>query len=248
MSNGRIKAGAKRISGILGFREATPESVSSHSSHSSSSFFEFPPLSPLTLQGYKPTVKHRLLDQKLGEEIRPHLPSRLQINHNWTLLYSLEQNGASLHTMYNLCKPQRGAPKSSEGYLLIIKDNFGGTFGAYMNEFPKTMEQKRYYGNGDCFLWKSHFSSTLHLSDGLRKENPDKHLCLKVYPYTSLNDFIMYSNSNFFSIGSGDGKFGLWIDDGLNCGASDSVETFGNEPLSRSTKFQIIALEVWRTS
>ncbi|GME68984.1 unnamed protein product [[Candida] boidinii] len=235
--------------------------------------YDEPPLTPLELKGYKDTTYHRLLDINLAEELRLHLPPVLQIVHDWKLLYSLEQNGSSLRTLYDCAIPRDSNELSRrQGYLLIIMDQFHDIFGCYVNEYFRIRDRRSYYGNGDCFLWKSEISEIPNLtkqqdkndnnnnnnnnnnsndkddSDKDINETNEKQLRLKVFPYTSFNDFIIYSNSKFISVGSGDGKFGLWIDENLNEGASDPVETFGNEPLSKKEKFNILALELWKIS
>ncbi|OWB64370.1 hypothetical protein B5S32_g5151 [[Candida] boidinii] len=225
--------------------------------------YDEPPLTPLELKGYKNTTNHKLLDINLAEELRLHLPPVLQIVHDWKLLYSLEQNGSSLKTLYDCAIPKESNEFSRrQGYLLIIMDQFHDIFGCYVNEYFRIKDKKSYYGNGDCFLWKSEISEIPNLTkqqdknDNNNDDNNDndndiineKQLRLKVFPYTSFNDFIIYSNSKFISVGSGDGKFGLWIDEDLNEGASDPVETFGNESLSKKEKFNIIALELWKIS
>lgn len=43
-----------------------------------------------------------------------------------------------------------------------------------------------------------------------------------------------------------DGHYGLWIDDSVEKGISESCPTFGNEPLSdEGKKFDILGVEIW---
>ena len=113
--------------------------------------FEPPPLTPVRLHGYANTAKIRLLDDDLCEEIRHLLPARLQLYDSWQLMYSLEQHGASLGTLYNRLRlPTDKRP----GYIMVIKDRVGSIFGAYVNEAYKPTDTRRFYGNGECFLWK----------------------------------------------------------------------------------------------
>ena len=43
-----------------------------------------------------------------------------------------------------------------------------------------------------------------------------------------------------------DGHYGLWLNDNLEKGVSDSCPTFGNEPLSdEGTKFGVLGVELW---
>ncbi|KAG7834772.1 hypothetical protein KL919_002366 [Ogataea angusta] len=202
-----------------------------------------PPLTPLQLNGYKPSTHHKLLPTELAEELRLHIPPILQISHSWTLQYSLEQDGTSLNTFYSRTRPQPGESTARrKGYLLVVMDTQHRLFGAYLNDYLRPLDKKQYYGNGDCFLWKAERDSIKNIHT---LEASGEQLRLKVFPYTSMNDYIIYSNHNFVSIGSGGGRFGLYINGDLETGATDSVETFGNEPLT-TEKFRILGLELWK--
>lgn len=242
-----------------------------------------PPLSQLSLNGYRSSTKRRLLDEELAGNIRNLLPARLQLFDEWELVYSMEQHGISLNTLYQNSNPEYqlqqhrkkkyeagygdsvissmisggsntfNERKRPQGYVLIIKDENNCKFGCYMNENLKPSDQKRYYGNGECFLWKCEFF-TPH--NNTSKENlavnSPTHTRFKAFMYTGINDNIIYSNHNFIAIGSSNGQNGLWIDKSLYKGVSYSCETFGNEILnehksdSKIGKFKIMGLELWR--
>ncbi|EXJ89980.1 hypothetical protein A1O3_03047 [Capronia epimyces CBS 606.96] len=84
-------------------------------------------------------------------------------------------------------------------------------------------------------------------------EQPDRsgsstpdHIRFKAFPYSGVNDFLIYCESSYLSIGGGDGHYGLWLDDQLNNGISETCPTFGNEPLSdEGRKFEVLGVEVW---
>jgi TLD len=195
--------------------------------------FTPPPLDPVVLVGVAEKTRTRVLNEELCEEIRNLLPARLQLYDSWHLAYSLEQHGASLHTLYGNLRLNGNNNKRS-GYVICIRDQSGNSFGAYTNEPFHPTDLKRYYGNGECFLWK-----TTKLPNGDTR--------FQAFPYTGINDFVIFCTSRFLSLGGGDGHYGLWIDDDLNVGISDRSLTFGNEPLSSvGSKFHIIGLEVWR--
>ena len=168
----------------------------------------------MTLTGYKESTHHRLLDLELANNIRNLIPARFQLFDNWELVYSLEQHGISLNTLYRNSNPehqlrllkteqQKGfadsivknmvvgdtsrprysfEPKRSQSYVLVIKDNHNNKFGAYLSENLKPMEHRRYYGNGECFLWKCEKydpSKLDHAVDKRQLKKSDlKHLCI----------------------------------------------------------------------
>ncbi|KAK9368747.1 TLD-domain-containing protein [Lipomyces kononenkoae] len=222
-----------------------------------SQIFSAPPLTPLSLVGYGERTKDRLLSPQLAEEIRHLLPSRLQLYDTWRLCYSLEQHGVSLTTLYSLSVPPRAA--SRPGYVLIVEDTLGGIFGAYLNENPRPSNNGRYYGNGECFLWKSRIinrtpdASTTNLplagGDSDTASIRSINIQFRAFPYTGINDYMILCEPGFLSVGGGDGKYGLYLDDRFEKGISNTCPAFGNEPLSESgAKFEIVGIEVWRVS
>ncbi|KAK3700204.1 oxidation resistance protein 1 [Vermiconidia calcicola] len=114
--------------------------------------FQPPPLTPLELRGYKASTssKARLLSKALAEEIRLLVPARLQLCDHWQLLYSLDQDGSTLSTLYRRCDRYRG---KRGGFVLVVRDSAGGIFGAYLSDPPKP--QAHYFGSGECFLWQA---------------------------------------------------------------------------------------------
>jgi hypothetical protein len=87
--------------------------------------FQPPPLTPLSLKGYKSNTREngRLLSKALAEEIRLLVPPRLQLVDDWELCYSLEQNGVSLGTLYKQAEEYRGR---RGGFVLVVRDGGGG--------------------------------------------------------------------------------------------------------------------------
>lgn len=178
------------------------------------------------LTGYKPSSKNRLLNDQIVDEISPFLPERMQLRPQWTLKYSLEQDGASIKTFYKSAE-RPVSDHQQHGYVLVVRDARNGLFGAYANEVLKPSEG-RYRGNNDCFLWK-------HEGDKV-----------KAFPYRGTNDFAIFCTHHFVSFGGGDGHYGLWIDDSLDKGVSYPSLTYENETLSaQGSKFDIIGLELW---
>lgn len=129
-----------------------------HNPHRTASPFQPPPLTPLTLQGWKSGMREsgKLLSKALAEEIRLLVPPRLQLVDEWNLMYSLEQNGVSLATLYKNSDEYRG---KRGGFVLVIKDASGGVFGAYLSDAPHP--SSHFYGNGECFLWRAHVLTSL---------------------------------------------------------------------------------------
>ncbi|KAI5953481.1 OXR1 [Candida jiufengensis] len=257
------------------------------SSSSSSQLSALPPLPPIMFYGYKPNSKHKLLDQELASNIRNLLPARLQLFDRWDLIYSLNQHGISLNTLYRNSRPEHQLaeykkrkkqekgfadsvvnkmmvtnsnphyssiePKRPQGYVLIIKDENNSKFGAFLNENLKPMDHKRYYGNGECFLWKCEKYDPSKLNHSNNQKQNKHEVRFKAFMYTGINDNMIYSNHDFIAIGSSHGQNGLYIDKSLCKGVSYACETFGNEILNTNGEqnlqfgsFKILGLEIWR--
>lgn len=83
--------------------------------------FQPPALTPLAFHSLH-DASERLLNKSLAEEIRLLVPPRMQLVDNWTLVYSLEQHGSSLGSLYNLCS---GFPSKRGGFVLVVRDGSG---------------------------------------------------------------------------------------------------------------------------
>ncbi|KAI4145187.1 MAG: hypothetical protein L6R39_003904 [Caloplaca ligustica] len=92
--------------------------------HRTASPFQPLPLTPLTLNPVKASSSSVILTRALAEEIRLLVPPRLQLCEFWSLVYSLEEDGVSLTTLYNRCQSP-SVPKGSS-FVLVIKDAAGG--------------------------------------------------------------------------------------------------------------------------
>lgn len=205
---------------------------------------DMPPLRPIKFHGYSTNTRNRLITSKAAEDIRTLLPARLGVNSDWKLLYSLEQHGASLNSLYRILKEQKDKKVyDKNGYVLVIKDAAGGIFGAYVNEIFQPHELRRYYGNGECFLWSvERLNKEKHGADA----DAEDEIRFKGFPFTGVNDYLIYCQHDSISIGSSDGYNGIWIDKNLMHGVSQRCDTFGNDVLSKEgERFKIMGLEVW---
>ncbi|EKM48308.1 uncharacterized protein PHACADRAFT_155199 [Phanerochaete carnosa HHB-10118-sp] len=171
---------------------------------------------------------HSILTVALADKLRPHLPALKRLPRSWTMMYSLDQHGISLNTLYTRCEAHAG------GALLVLRDANDAVFGAWMGEGIR-MSKGAYYGSGESFLWK------LLPEDRLR-----------VYKWTGRNDYVALCEPEYISFGGGDGHYGLYLDATLSDGSSARCPTFDNEPLcsagprqGEGVTFECVGLEVW---
>ncbi|CAG8520089.1 2931_t:CDS:2 [Ambispora leptoticha] len=180
---------------------------------------------PVQLVGRKPDTDP-VLDINVAEQLRQQLPRRLRLEPSWTLLYSIDQNGTSMTTMYNNVKDKGPL-------VLALKDENDQVFGAFINESLKPWSS--YYGTGECFLWKCIYNDA-------EESTPPT---VEFYLWTGRNEFLIFSEHDYVAIGGGDGRTGLWIDSNLERGQSFSCDTFDNQPLSMFPDFDCLGLEIW---
>ncbi|KAI9791462.1 MAG: oxidation resistance protein 1 [Peltula sp. TS41687] len=282
--------------------------------HRHASPFQPPPLSPLVLNGLPTDTSSpnaQLLSRSIAEEIRSLIPPRLQLADGWELAYSLERDGVSLATLYERCERYGGAASArrrTTAFVLVVKDGYGGLFGAYLTDTPHP--SPHYYGTGECFLWRASVvvSSTPQLlasslppppsaSEGSNlvrattivntgnnrntlypppppppAAQPSSSFCtsksnggptetgtgtgtstpteerirFKAFPYSGVNDYLIFCEPKYLSVGGGDGHYGLWLDDAFERGISSPCPTFGNERLSdEGDRFEVLGVEVW---
>ncbi|KAJ9482122.1 hypothetical protein VN97_g11317, partial [Penicillium thymicola] len=87
--------------------------------------------------------------------------------------------------------------------------------------------------------------SSIHTPSRSGASTPER-IRFKAFPYSGVNDYMIFCETGFLSLGGGDGHYGLWLDNGLEKGVSASCQTFGNEPLSdEGVKFDVLGVEVW---
>ncbi|KAI8971925.1 TLD-domain-containing protein [Mycotypha africana] len=169
-----------------------------------------------------------IMTKNIAEMIRFYIPQRYKIFSTWKLLYSLEQHGTSLGTLFSCMKGYEGP------CVMIIKDIDEQLFGAYLSD--PFIPTSHYYGTGECFLWNTNSKGDAE------KESVHEIKCFK---WTGKNDYMMLSNLNFIALGGGKGIFGLWLNSSLDQGYSDSCPTFDNECLTLEPNFRCVGLEIW---
>lgn len=169
-----------------------------------------------------------VLTVRLADLIRPHYPALSRLSGSWNLLYSLDQHGISLNTLYSRCDPHAGST------LVVMRDSNDVLFGVWLGDGVHPTKGS-YYGSGESFLWSF---------------RPDEQL--RVYKWTGKNDYVALCEPEYLSFGGGDGHYGLYLDNTLMDGSSARCPTFNNEPLCSAgprqgdnVTFECVGLEVW---
>ncbi|KAI6030112.1 TLD-domain-containing protein [Pisolithus marmoratus] len=186
-----------------------------------------------------------VLVEDVANSLRVHLPALIRLSRNWTLLYSIDQHGISLNTLYSHCEPRiptKAERNPPSGALLVVRDSLDGMFGAWVGE-GIMKGQNGFYGSGEAFLWRYH---------------ADASPPLEVYKWSGKNDYVVLCDPNFISFGGGDGHYGLYIDSSLLEGSSAPCPTFDNPILcvrprsqvgagmgKKDISFECVGLEVW---
>jgi len=160
-----------------------------------------------------------VLTEYLAEVIRSRLPNLLQEATKWNLMYSMDQHGARLSTLYSLIENQGPC-------VIVLKNSKHEVFGAFVSE-PFKLDHKGFFGTPECFLWKA-----------------DKYQ-FKKFNATNLNQYFMLADPTFIAMGGGNGNFGFYLDEDIHYGYSSFCDTFENETLTENKEFEIYGCEVW---
>jgi len=162
----------------------------------------------------------KIFDDEAAKKINVRLPARA-VGYPWTLVFSTEENGFSLKSLYRKMASMPDGPM-----LVFIKDTADKVFGAMSS--TTFVISDSFYGNGEMFLF----------SFGEDGE-------LNHWPWSGENNFFIKGNKESLAIGAGEGLFGLWLDEDLYHGRSHPCSTFSNECLSSKEDFVIKILEIW---
>jgi hypothetical protein len=181
----------------------------------------------VTLNGRLPTTRP-LVTEAMAAAIQKHVPPLQRLSPAWHLVYSLDQHGTSIHTLYNRTSTCISTKSIlPRGHILVVQDSKKKIFGAYLSD-PLKMNSS-FYGNGETFVFEW---------------DPESESC-QVYPWTGMNDYFIFGETHYFAIGASEGKFAIYMDEVLNKGKSAAVATFNNPVLSSDTSFETWELELW---
>ncbi|XP_065843900.1 oxidation resistance protein 1-like isoform X2 [Oscarella lobularis] len=145
------------------------------------------------------------------------LPRRM-ISYDWHLIYSTFCHGISLKTLY------RNSLATNCPVVVVVRDASDHIFGAMLSDSLRVGEH--FYGTGECSMF------TLH---------PE----FKHFPWSGKNHYCIKCSLDSFTVGGGEGAYGLWIDSDIYHGSSCACSTFDNEQLSSQRDFICTGLEVW---
>ena len=96
-----------------------------------------------------------VLNVALADQLRPFLPALARLPKSWSLLYSLDQHGISLNTLYTRCQDFKGSQ------LLVVRDSGETLFGAWMGEGIHP-SKGAYYGSGESYVEVSFATQAPH--------------------------------------------------------------------------------------
>ena len=167
-----------------------------------------------------------VLDEMSQMELFQKLPPKIQ-SKKWILSYSTGVNGFSLANMY------RTLAEEPDPFLLVIQDQEGNIFGAYLTCTPQICES--FIGTGRSWLFALKDKSSLG----------EKERGLKTFHWSGKNDYFFRGTSDNLIIGASDGKFGIFVDGDLHKGRVQACATFDNWP-PKEQDFAIHCLECWR--
>ena len=197
----------------------------------------------------------RVLTPALMESLRGFFPYAVSEDNFW-LKYSLVRDGASIRSLLRKVM-------ASQHTILAVETEDGEVFGAFLSTAWTNNHNKKWFGTGESFLWKSKQSRYV-VDDDDDDQMPNNEM--EIYPYTGNDDMVQYCTSSTLAIGGGNWTgsgsggascpypgeptgIGLLVDGDLEGGETNSCATFANPPLygrnSSKNEFSIGNLEVW---
>jgi len=164
-----------------------------------------------------------ILDTDLVRSLSENLPSRL-IGSDWRQIYSTSSHGFSLSSFYRRCSTSTSGPT-----LLCIRDIDDNIFGALVSS-PIVISE-HFYGTGETFM----FTATPRF---------------RMFKWSGENPHFARGNVNHFTVGAGEGQFGLWLDSSLCQGRTQACSTYNNPPLVGDEEdgggdFVVKTIECW---
>ncbi|KAI1305988.1 TBC1 domain family member 24 [Halotydeus destructor] len=182
--------------------------------------------------------KSNIIDWYLFDIIWDWLPQRLIVKEPM-VVFCTDEDGSSLRTFFSKCD-------SHDATILLLKTTSNEIFGAYCSEtwhgrFGREGEKgatSQYFGTGESFLF-SLSPTVAHypwVGAGSTEDGSPK-----TVPHSS--QLFMSANNKQLIVGSGGGN-GLWIDEELTRGKTESCDTFLNKPLCPSSDFECSIVEV----
>ena len=155
-------------------------------------------------------ASRKVLTLPMAESLRQYIPKAFEISGNWKMLYSLDQDGASLNTMYRFMDPYN-TEQMKLGFVLIVKDTSDSVFGVFFTN-PLSI-QPHYYGTGESFLFWVDSKKSCH-----------------IYKSTGKNDYYILTKPDLLAFGGGGNGFGLSFSDRFETCMSAKCDTFNNLP------------------
>lgn len=223
-------------------------------------------LPPLHLSGLQPTTSP-VLTLELASSLRAHLPPLRRLRENWQLLYSLDQHGASLGTLYSRCDQLGSGVKQMKrvGEFSSTKDEFGvmgnglASFGGTGGNTAVSGELGTIFAVQDSTggIFGAWLGERLRGGEGRHFGSGESFLWkqtstsgVEVFKWTGKNEYVVLCDNDYISFGGGDGSYGLYLDSALDGGSSAPCPTFDNPPLCEGAgkgmrKFECVGLEVW---
>lgn len=198
-------------------------------------------------------------------QIRLNLPPLPRLVKSWTLLYSSDQHGVSLQTLYARC-----ASKISST-LVVIQDSEDCVFGIWMG--GTIHSSSGYYGTGDSYVsslssltWppKGYFcfkgfcgpvgiERVSKHSNG-RVKTTTLHFAIKTSFRLAAGGLFPFPIPSSLNKTHRTGKYGLYLSENLTDGSSAPCPTFNNPVLSGSSvhdtrdvtiDFECVGVEIW---
>mmetsp|Transcript_30179 Transcript_30179/g.46028 ORF Transcript_30179/g.46028 Transcript_30179/m.46028 type:complete len:447 (-) Transcript_30179:1160-2500(-) len=204
----------------------------------------------LAASGKDPDCQPNVLSPPMMNALRKFLPFAVSEDNFW-LKYSMIRDGAAMRALLKQVR-------SSARTVIAIETMDGDVFGSFTSS-PWRPNGKRFYGNGESFLWKVKQNRYTECNNVQEQIELEKDIDVFKWSGKNYNIQALVSPDDDLVIGSGgddqgdhfddQGKgSGLMINSNLERGVSDGCLTFDSPRLNGSNTdalFEIANVEVW---
>ena len=143
------------------------------------------------------------------------LPERVVVREP-VVVFNSEDNGHSLQTFFGLLG-------DLEPTVLLVRTTDDQLFGAFCSaSWARRHSDSAHFGTGETFLFALRPRPRKYAWVGLERET-----------VAHAQQLFQSASGRELCVGSGGGKFGLFVDESLARGRSERCDTFDNEPLAR---------------
>ncbi|KAI8833217.1 TLD-domain-containing protein [Chytridium lagenaria] len=177
------------------------------------------------------------------------IPPKLRLE-DLGLVFTTKEHGYSMTSLFRLSRGRKP--------MILVIETSDSIFGAFLPEAWPEMDSARgqFYGTGECFLFTLSPYAKLYPWVGRDLEDVDSSADPEDLAERAERRIEIERTASFFvmttrkeiTIGGGGGKFGIWLDEDLHRGTTETCLTFNNDPYFYIILFGVSRSRDWKAN